>query len=223
MDGFIELEGFATVTNFVGFVTTVVLCFKIGVLLIGANVFLVGCLVFVDKVWVLGLSGVIGVADKVDAGFGFTILLNVVFVGVEVVFKIDEPLDGLCFIGFLFVVCGIDTDSTVFPGVETLFAEMESPVFPKIAGKIELHDDDVSGVSNLLYISDEVKLLFTISECRTFCTLLTMSRIFASLSTISVGFFARTAGCSLSPLATMLWISSIVIRRLTNSPSSLKV
>lgn len=122
-------------------------------------------------------------------GFGFCLvnLLIVVFGG-KVVFKWSVVPGYLVEMGFLLGEC-MSIVSAVLPVVTGgLLAVIDSPVFPKIAGKIEDQLPEVSGVSNLLCIKLDVKLLLAISECNTFCTLLTMSRMFDSLSTfIPVG------------------------------------
>lgn len=120
--------------------------------------------------------------------------------------------------GFLLVV-----DNSTESATTALSGEIDSPVLPKIAGKIELHDCDVSGVSNFDGFNLCVAFdLFSISLFSTFCTLLTIFRMLASESSAPLGFLAITCW-SLSPLATMLWISFIVISRFTRSPSSLNV
>lgn len=109
VDGLSELDGFATVVDFVGFEIKVVFCFEFGILLFGDNAFFIGCSGFVVDVClifcvkVLGLSGVVVLADD-GFSFCFIILLTVVFDGIGVVFTTDKVLGVLFLIGFLFTV-----------------------------------------------------------------------------------------------------------------------
>lgn len=109
VDGLSELDVIATVADFVGFENSVVFCFEYGILLFGDNVFFTICSVFVVEpylIFCVRVLGLYGVAVVADDGFSFclVILVTVVFDGIEVVFKPDEVVDVLCFIGFLFTV-----------------------------------------------------------------------------------------------------------------------
>lgn len=97
------------------------------------------------------------------------------------------------------------------------------PPLPKIAGKIIDQDDDTSGVSSMGSASFEMFLFDSTSLLSTFCTLSTISCTFFSGSRSSTGTCCTMDEFSPSPFATILCISSMVMRRFTNSPFSSNV
>lgn len=90
-----------------------------------------------------------------------------------------------------------------------------SPVFPKIAGKIKFQLELTSGVSKKWELVS-LELFFSISLLSTPWILSKIPWMSAADSLLCV--FGMSIAPSLSPFATMLWISSIVISRLIRSP-----